>query len=108
MGKLELGCFYLHQVRDEELFKTVQVLTSAGVLVSIVEWEHILVEVGAALLHFHRRSFAHLTALPVKSVDLDSWTDEQLQSMLKWGNSRANKSTSLPYIAIDRSCSHMR
>ena len=28
----------------------------------------------------------------VKSVDLDSWTDEQLQSMLRWGNSRANKS----------------
>lgn len=27
----------------------------------------------------------------VKSVDLDSWTDEQLQSMLKWGNARANK-----------------
>lgn len=27
----------------------------------------------------------------VKSVDLDSWTDEQLQSVLKWGNSRANK-----------------
>lgn len=27
----------------------------------------------------------------VKSVDLDSWTDEQLQSMLKWGNTRANK-----------------
>ena len=27
----------------------------------------------------------------VKSVDLDSWTDEQLQSILKWGNSRANK-----------------
>src|SRR5271167_5015953 len=27
----------------------------------------------------------------VKSVDLDAWTDEQLQSMLKWGNSRANK-----------------
>jgi stromal membrane-associated protein len=26
----------------------------------------------------------------VKSVDLDSWTDEQLQSMLKWGNARAN------------------
>ena len=26
----------------------------------------------------------------VKSVDLDSWTDEQLQSMLKWGNTRAN------------------
>jgi stromal membrane-associated protein len=28
----------------------------------------------------------------VKSVDLDSWTDEQLQSMIKWGNARANKS----------------
>lgn len=27
----------------------------------------------------------------VKSVDLDSWTDEQLQSVLKWGNGRANK-----------------
>ncbi|TQS32298.1 hypothetical protein Golomagni_07391, partial [Golovinomyces magnicellulatus] len=27
----------------------------------------------------------------VKSVDLDSWTDEQLQSILSWGNSRANK-----------------
>ena len=28
----------------------------------------------------------------VKSVDLDAWTDEQLQSVLKWGNNRANKS----------------
>lgn len=28
----------------------------------------------------------------VKSVDLDAWTDEQLQSVLRWGNSRANKS----------------
>jgi stromal membrane-associated protein len=27
----------------------------------------------------------------VKSVDLDSWTDEQLQSVLIWGNARANK-----------------
>lgn len=27
----------------------------------------------------------------VKSVDLDAWTDEQLQSVLRWGNSRANK-----------------
>jgi len=26
----------------------------------------------------------------VKSVDLDAWTDEQLQSMLRWGNTRAN------------------
>ncbi|KAI9666109.1 MAG: hypothetical protein M1821_004044 [Bathelium mastoideum] len=27
----------------------------------------------------------------VKSVDLDAWTDEQLQNMLRWGNARANK-----------------
>ena len=27
----------------------------------------------------------------VKSVDLDSWTDEQLKSILSWGNARANK-----------------
>lgn len=31
----------------------------------------------------------------VKSVDLDAWTDEQLQSVLKWGNGRANKLVSL-------------
>lgn len=28
----------------------------------------------------------------VKSVDLDAWTDEQLQNVLRWGNDRANKS----------------
>jgi stromal membrane-associated protein len=27
----------------------------------------------------------------VKSVDLDSWTDEQIQSVIRWGNARANK-----------------
>lgn len=27
----------------------------------------------------------------VKSVDLDAWTDEQLQSVVSWGNARANK-----------------
>lgn len=27
----------------------------------------------------------------VKSVDLDTWNDEQLQSVLMWGNNRANK-----------------
>ena len=27
----------------------------------------------------------------VKSVDLDSWTDEQLQNMIRWGNKRANR-----------------
>lgn len=37
----------------------------------------------------HRGMGTHISR--VKSVDLDSWTDEQLQSMVKWGNSRANK-----------------
>jgi stromal membrane-associated protein len=27
----------------------------------------------------------------VKSVDLDAWTDEQTQSMIRWGNAKANK-----------------
>ena len=27
----------------------------------------------------------------VKSVDLDSWTDEQMASIISWGNARANK-----------------
>ncbi|SPO04986.1 related to zinc finger protein Gcs1p [Cephalotrichum gorgonifer] len=37
----------------------------------------------------HRGMGTHISR--VKSVDLDSWTDEQLQSMLNWGNARANK-----------------
>ncbi|KAG5519459.1 hypothetical protein PMAC_002086 [Pneumocystis sp. 'macacae'] len=27
----------------------------------------------------------------VKSVDLDAWTNEQLENMIRWGNTRANK-----------------
>ncbi|PNY25469.1 Uncharacterized protein TCAP_04599 [Tolypocladium capitatum] len=37
----------------------------------------------------HRGMGTHISK--VKSVDLDSWTDEQLQSILSWGNARANK-----------------
>lgn len=37
----------------------------------------------------HRGMGTHISR--VKSVDLDSWQDEQLQSILKWGNARANK-----------------
>ncbi|PHH90402.1 hypothetical protein CDD83_3816 [Cordyceps sp. RAO-2017] len=37
----------------------------------------------------HRGMGTHISR--VKSVDLDSWTDEQLQSILSWGNARANK-----------------
>ncbi|KAH7151869.1 putative GTPase activating protein for Arf-domain-containing protein [Dactylonectria estremocensis] len=37
----------------------------------------------------HRGMGTHISR--VKSVDLDSWTDEQMQSILSWGNARANK-----------------
>ncbi|KAI8628477.1 hypothetical protein F5Y19DRAFT_141896 [Xylariaceae sp. FL1651] len=37
----------------------------------------------------HRGMGTHISR--VKSVDLDSWTDEQLQSILNWGNARSNK-----------------
>ncbi|KAK4506760.1 hypothetical protein PRZ48_000493 [Zasmidium cellare] len=37
----------------------------------------------------HRGMGTHVSR--VKSVDLDSWTDEQMQNMIKWGNARANK-----------------
>lgn len=37
----------------------------------------------------HRGMGTHISR--VKSVDLDAWTDEQLQNILKWGNNRANK-----------------
>lgn len=37
----------------------------------------------------------------VKSVDLDAWTDEQLQSMLRWGNARANKSVYAFVLALE-------
>lgn len=36
----------------------------------------------------------------VKSVDLDAWTDEQLQSVLKWGNGRANKSVASNWLTL--------
>ncbi|KAG5438505.1 hypothetical protein PCANB_002609 [Pneumocystis canis] len=37
----------------------------------------------------HRSMGTHISR--VKSVDLDAWTDEQLENMIRWGNSRANK-----------------
>ncbi|GAB1742925.1 hypothetical protein NU219Hw_g8627t1 [Hortaea werneckii] len=37
----------------------------------------------------HRSMGVHISR--VKSVDLDSWTEEQLSSMIKWGNKRANR-----------------
>ena len=36
----------------------------------------------------HRGMGTHISR--VKSVDLDAWTDEQLASIVKWGNQRAN------------------
>ncbi|EMR08233.1 hypothetical protein PNEG_03401 [Pneumocystis murina B123] len=37
----------------------------------------------------HRSMGTHISR--VKSVDLDSWTNEQLENMIRWGNARANK-----------------
>ncbi|CAM9012859.1 unnamed protein product [Wickerhamomyces anomalus] len=37
----------------------------------------------------HRSMGTHISR--VKSVDLDTWTDEQIQSIVKWGNEKANK-----------------
>jgi len=37
----------------------------------------------------HRSMGTHISR--VKSVDLDTWTDEQVASMVKWGNLKANK-----------------
>lgn len=36
----------------------------------------------------HRSMGVHISK--VKSVDLDAWTDEQVESMLKWGNEKCN------------------
>lgn len=36
----------------------------------------------------HRSMGTHISR--VKSVDLDTWTDEQVASMVKWGNNKAN------------------
>ncbi|RLV87063.1 hypothetical protein JA9_001385 [Meyerozyma sp. JA9] len=36
----------------------------------------------------HRSMGTHISK--VKSVDLDAWTDEQVESMVKWGNAKCN------------------
>lgn len=36
----------------------------------------------------HRSMGTHISK--VKSVDLDAWTDEQIESMVKWGNEKSN------------------
>lgn len=38
----------------------------------------------------------------VKSVDLDAWTDEQIQGVLKWGNARANKCVLVLIVGMNR------
>jgi hypothetical protein len=52
----------------------------------------------------------------VKSIDLDSWTAEQVENMIKWGNEKANKywearlpESSIPnekYSQLEISCSY--
>lgn len=76
MGELEHWHLYLHSV----------CAIDGG-----QQWRHRLT------LHrcsgIHRGMGTHISR--VKSVDLDSWTDEQLQSMIKWGNARANRCVGL-------------
>lgn len=38
---------------------------------------------------FHRSLGTHISK--VKSADLDTWTPEQIENMVKWGNAKANK-----------------
>lgn len=50
----------------------------------------------------HRGMGTHISR--VKSVDLDSWTDEQLASVVRWGNARANKYIKLLLLVDTKSC----
>lgn len=61
------------------------------VLVFIVLLVFILVKV-------YKYIFGNTTAIPqlscvllVKSVDLDTWVQDQVENMVRWGNERANK-----------------
>ncbi|KAF9146606.1 hypothetical protein BGX30_012842 [Mortierella sp. GBA39] len=44
-----------------------------------------------ALLHKPENKFCVDCRRKVKSIDLDSWTAEQVENMIKWGNEKANK-----------------
>lgn len=78
MGELEFGRVHVHPV----------LLPESGVI-GLAD-NH-----GNRCSGIHRGMGTHISR--VKSVDLDTWTDEQLASMLRWGNARANKSVVLPY-----------
>lgn len=73
MGKLEPGDICLHPV----YFCTCASLTVRPLMME------------RSCSGIHRGMGTHISR--VKSVDLDAWTDEQLQSVLRWGNARANK-----------------
>ncbi|KAE9965591.1 hypothetical protein EG328_009521 [Venturia inaequalis] len=76
MGKLESRSIYVHSVRDNNLRLGEDCWESAD------NGDH-------RCSGIHRGMGTHISR--VKSVDLDTWTDEQLASMLRWGNARANK-----------------
>jgi hypothetical protein len=71
MGELEPWNFRLHPVFHRDGWKSRSDLMMAS------------------CSGIHRGMGTHISR--VKSVDLDAWTDEQLQSVLNWGNARANK-----------------
>ena len=78
MGELEFGRVCLHSVGSKcRIFKY------------LAHWLY-------RCSGIHRGMGTHISR--VKSVDLDSWTDEQLQSVLRWGNARANKYVEVRYI----------
>jgi hypothetical protein len=67
------------------------------VLVFIVLLVFILVKVkkkkkGEGELVYCKRSFIQSVYYKiVKSVDLDTWVQDQVENMVRWGNERANK-----------------
>ncbi len=84
MGKLESRHLRLHQVR------------LSGLDQDHNEYSLVISRCSG----IHRGMGTHISR--VKSVDLDAWTDEQLQSVLRWGNNRANKSVRLIQISMIR------
>lgn len=85
MGELEFRHFRLHQVCTIDIAQRGQwgLQGASFILLRKLTWDDIRCS------GIHRGMGTHISR--VKSVDLDSWTDEQLASMVRWGNARANK-----------------
>ena len=73
MGQLESGYFYLHTV---------------CLIPPHPDSGRIYFSLHYSCSGIHRGMGTHISK--VKSVELDAWTDEQLQNMIRWGNIKAN------------------